>query len=98
MESDLIGQTIDGQFKVLAEVGRGSWGIVYKAHQLSLDRIVALKILNKDQLADEHACERFLCRFAWKAATRWPENGHSLALIRPAVCTIRPPVGLKAAA
>lgn len=40
----LIGQTI-GEFQILEELGRGGMAIVYKAHQRSLDRDIALKVL-----------------------------------------------------
>ena len=34
-----------GDFKIVREIGRGGMGIVYEAHQLSVDRRVALKLL-----------------------------------------------------
>lgn len=37
-------------FKVLAEVGRGGMGIVYRALQIAANRIVALKVVRNDQL------------------------------------------------
>ena len=51
---------IFGDCEILEEIGRGGMGIVYKAHQRGMDRIVALKILRTDFLTNKTQVKRFL--------------------------------------
>ncbi|MEN8149640.1 MAG: FHA domain-containing serine/threonine-protein kinase [Planctomycetota bacterium] len=54
----LVGKTLGG-YKILERVGRGGMGTVYKANQLSLNRIVALKVLSARLLKDDKFIDRF---------------------------------------
>src|SRR3984957_6733377 len=54
----VVGQSHEG-YEVLAEIGRGGMGVVCLARQLSLGRLVALKMLPADLAGDEVALARF---------------------------------------
>ncbi len=48
-----------GDFELTEELGRGGMGVVYRAHQISLDREVALKMILPGRLSEPEHVERF---------------------------------------
>jgi tRNA A-37 threonylcarbamoyl transferase component Bud32 len=65
-------------YKILDRIGRGRDGSVYKARQLSMDRVVAVKVLNVKYSKNEDFVDRFLKEARGAASMSHPNIIHVL--------------------
>jgi serine/threonine protein kinase len=57
---EMLGRVLAARFTILARLGAGSMGTVYRAKQAPIGRDVAIKILRSDRAIDEVSRARFL--------------------------------------
>ncbi len=55
-----VGAVFDNRYKIEKIIGIGGMAVVYKAHDLLMNRIVAVKILKDEIAADEQSVKRFI--------------------------------------
>ncbi len=72
----MIGQTL-GHYRIESQLGAGGMGVVYRAHDLKLERAVAIKVVNERLSSEPRARDRLL-----------REARTASALNHPHVCTV----------
>ena len=71
----MIDQTIS-HFHIVEKLGEGGMGVVYKARDLHLDRLVALKLLPMERLTDTVRRQRFVKKAKAASALNPPNIIH----------------------
>src|SRR5579885_1195562 len=57
--STLLGTTLNGRYRLEARIGAGGMSTVYRAHDETLERPVAIKLMNREVASDSDQLERF---------------------------------------
>ncbi|MGE3635520.1 MAG: serine/threonine-protein kinase, partial [Sandaracinaceae bacterium] len=58
-DDPLVGQTVDGRYRILGKLGEGGMGVVYHAKHVVLGKPLAMKVLRADVSKDEEIITRF---------------------------------------
>jgi eukaryotic-like serine/threonine-protein kinase len=58
-EDAWVGRVVDGRYKVLARIGSGGMGVVYRVEHLRLGKVAAMKVLAPDTAANDEMVQRF---------------------------------------
>ena len=73
----LVGQVLDGRYRVQARIAQGGMATVYVGHDTKLERTVALKVMHANLVGDEDFVRRFIA-----------EAKHAAALSHPSVVAV----------
>ena len=72
-ETAMTGRTI-AHYQVIAKLGEGGMGVVYKARDIHLERFVAIKVLPPEKVADPQRKSRFVQEAKAASALNHPQH------------------------
>jgi serine/threonine protein kinase len=78
----VVGQVLDGQFRVDRVVGEGGFSVVYKGHHLGLDEPIAVKCLKLPAALGSALVESFVRRFRDESRLHYRLSQGNLAIAR----------------
>jgi serine/threonine-protein kinase len=93
----LVGQVIDGQFRVDRIVGEGGFSVVYRGHHLGLNEPVAIKVLKLQPSVDPEVFRSFQDRFRDESRIAYRLSRGNLDIVRSITAGTTPtPAGIVA--
>jgi serine/threonine protein kinase len=78
----LVGQVLDGQFRVEAAVGEGGFSVVYKGRHIGLDEPIAIKCLKLQAQLGTAIVDTFVRRFRDESKIQYRLSQGSLNIVR----------------
>jgi serine/threonine-protein kinase len=78
----LVGQVLDGQFRVDAPIGEGGCSVVYRGYHIGLDALVAIKCLKLTHQLGSALVETFERRFRDESKIQYRLSQGSLHIVR----------------
>ncbi|CAN5377694.1 hypothetical protein BH09MYX1_BH09MYX1_04050 [soil metagenome] len=78
----LVGQLLDGQFRVDAMIGEGGFSVVYRGHHMALDEPIAIKCLKLNGNLASALVESFVTRFRDESRILYRLSQGNLSIVR----------------
>lgn len=78
----LVGQVLDGQFRVDAAIGEGGFSVVYRGHHIGLDEPIAIKALKLPPSLATAVMESFVLRFRDEGKLLYRLSSGNLNIVR----------------
>jgi serine/threonine protein kinase len=87
--SEAVTEALGDRYEILSELGEGSYGTVYKAHDQALNRIVAVKSIRLDTSPEPSVREELNKRFLREAQVSAQLNHPNIVTIHDVISTPR---------